>query len=270
MADSHSTTKAPAFQFYAGDFLNDEHVKLMSLHERGAYITLICQCWIEGSLPSDIERLARLVGAPIAAFKKLWPSIEPCFAPKAGTDRLLHPRLEKERRKQKDYRRRQSDAAGKRWQSHGNATALPAHVRQPSQRNAFISVSSQSQTQSRTADAVTPLPTNARSRHPVYTSDRFAVFEWQFDELSKMLGAHFEAFGLDAFFDRLTQESRASGLVIPKAEAWSWLQSQVLAEAKRRGLPLASAVPVRDKAAENRAFDERLLAEIQEGRRAGR
>lgn len=112
---------------------------------------------------------------------------------------------------------------------------------------------------------------DARSKRPVYTSDRLTVFEWQFEELSKMLGPHFEGFELDSFFDALTQQSRKDGLVIPKSEAWEWLQAQVLAEVKRRKLPIASAVPTpRDKAAENRAMDERILAEIQEARRAGR
>jgi hypothetical protein len=107
---------------------------------------------------------------------------------------------------------------------------------------------------------------NARSKRPVYTSDRFAVFEWQLDELSKMLGSHFEAFELDVFFDALTQKSRADGLVIPRDEAWPWLQAQVLAEVKRRNLPVASATPVRDRAAEIRAQDERIFASLQEDR----
>ena len=111
---------------------------------------------------------------------------------------------------------------------------------------------------------------DARSNRPIYVSERFTVFEWQFDELSKMLGPHFEAFGLDEFFDALGRQATADGLVLLKADRWDWLQSQVLAEVKRRGLPMASAVPVRDKAAENRAQDERILAEIQEARRAGR
>ena len=149
--------KAPAFQFYANEFLMDEHVSLMSMQERGVYITLICKCWNEGSLPDDTERLARLCGVPLAAFRKAWPAIQPCFRSN-GSDRLLHPRLEKERKKQRDYRRRQSDAAAKRWESHGNATAMPRHVvrhppgiaTQPPSGNALISVSSQSlsQTQS--------------------------------------------------------------------------------------------------------------------------
>ncbi len=85
-------------------------------------------------------------------------------------------------------------------------------------------------------------PKSGGSKRPIYTSDRFAVFEWQLDELSKVLGAHFETFDLHAFFDGLTQQSRASGLVIPKAGVWEWLQAQVVAEASRRGLPIASSV----------------------------
>ncbi len=118
-----------------------------------------------------------------------------------------------------------------------------------------------------------PPPTNARSKRPVYQSDRFVVFEWMFDELSKMLGSHFEDFGLDAFFDDLSRQSRDSGLVIPRADAWPWLQSQVLAEVQRRQLPIASAEPPPvDRKAAQRAQDERILAEIQQDRiaRAGR
>lgn len=129
MADPHSTPgRAPAFQFYAKDFLTDSNVIVMSLAERGAYITLICSCWLEGTLPSDVNRLARLCGCPLSAFRKIWPALAPCFR-RRGTDRLVHPRLERERQKQAEYKQRQSDASRKRWDkpqaSRGNATALP-------------------------------------------------------------------------------------------------------------------------------------------------
>lgn len=101
--------KSPAFQFYPKDFLTDSNVVVMSLQERGAYITLICQCWIDGSLPSDVARLARLCGVPVSPFRKLWPALEPCFRPASNTDRLVHPRLELERRKQREFRRRQAE-----------------------------------------------------------------------------------------------------------------------------------------------------------------
>lgn len=100
--------KAPAFQFYPNDFLMDGNVAGMSLQERGAYITLLCICWKEQSLPSDLGRLARMVGVPLTVFRRLWPALVPCFQIAAG--RLTHKRLELERRKQDAYRRRQSEA----------------------------------------------------------------------------------------------------------------------------------------------------------------
>lgn len=99
--------KSPAFQFYPKEFLMDGNVAGMSLQERGAYITLICVCWQEGTLPVDPKRLANMVGVPFRQFNNLWPALSVCFRETEG--RLVHPRLEKEREKQENYRRRQSD-----------------------------------------------------------------------------------------------------------------------------------------------------------------
>lgn len=77
----------------------------------------------------------------------------------------------------------------------------------------------------------------AGSKRPIYTSDRFAVFEWQLDELCAMLGPFAEDFDLHAFFNSLSQ----SPIVIPatREDRWAWLKAQVEAEARRRGLPIA-------------------------------
>lgn len=117
--------KSPAFQFYPKEFLMDGNVAAMSLQERGAYITLLCICWQEKSLPIDLGRLANIVGLPLKAFKKLWPSLSACFIQHG--DRFLHPRLEKEREKQTKFSERQSAAANARHHkpeaSRGIATA---------------------------------------------------------------------------------------------------------------------------------------------------
>lgn len=118
--------KAPAFQFYPKEFLTDGNVAGMSLQERGAYITLICLCWQEGTLPVERSRLANMVGLEPRFFTKLWVHIKPCFREIAG-GRLVHPRLEKEREKQAEYRRRQSDkgklGAASRWPGDGTGIA---------------------------------------------------------------------------------------------------------------------------------------------------
>lgn len=131
--------KAPAFQFYPKEFLTDGNVAGMSLQERGAYITLICLCWQEGSLPVERSRLANMVGLEPRVFSRIWTHIAPCFRERGG--RLVHPRLEKEREKQAEYRRRQSDkgklGATARWPDDGRghapaiaqalAQAIPEH-----------------------------------------------------------------------------------------------------------------------------------------------
>jgi hypothetical protein len=84
---------------------------------------------------------------------------------------------------------------------------------------------------------------DARNKRPSYQSDRFVVFEWQIEELGRMLGKHLYDFDLHAFFDSLSRQSREAGLVIPsdREKRWKWLQSQVEAEAQRRGFPMADA-----------------------------
>ncbi len=102
---------APAFQFYPKDFLTDSHVFSMTLPERGAYITLLCLCWMEQSLPVETDALARLCRVSAMTFARLWPALEPCFTVVDG--RLVQPRMERERRKQETWRAMKVEAGQK-------------------------------------------------------------------------------------------------------------------------------------------------------------
>lgn len=104
--------KAPAFQFYVKDFLSDANQAGMSAQETGVYIRLMCHEWNEagGGIPDDAARCARMGGITPAQMRSSWAAIRSCFvAHPMAPERLLHPRLEKERVKQSDFRRRQSD-----------------------------------------------------------------------------------------------------------------------------------------------------------------
>jgi uncharacterized protein YdaU (DUF1376 family) len=118
--------KSPAFQFYPRDFLIDGNVAAMSLQERGAYITLLCLCWQEQTLPTDPKRLAHMVGVGAPAFSKLWPALKTCFQEVDG--RLVHPRLEKERDKQRQRRELAKEnghrGAAHRWQAQARTARL--------------------------------------------------------------------------------------------------------------------------------------------------
>ena len=106
--------KSPAFQFYPKDWLSDELVRRMSHTEKGIYIDLLSVCWVEQSLPADTEHLAQIIGMTPQRFLKLWTHsvLQQCFFVN-GDGRLHHKRLDAERQKQENYRRRQSDNGSK-------------------------------------------------------------------------------------------------------------------------------------------------------------
>jgi uncharacterized protein YdaU (DUF1376 family) len=102
---------SPAFQFYPSDFIVDEAVASMTLAERGLYITLMCYCWREGSIPSNAEQIARLVREPLRSLKPLWDTVLLRFTSSPDEEeRLIHERLEGERLKQTEFRERKSRA----------------------------------------------------------------------------------------------------------------------------------------------------------------
>lgn len=125
MATSDSTRgKSPAFQFYPKDFLSSSKVQRMSLTEVGIYIILLSRAWLDGGLPTDVAEIAKLVRLPAARFGKIWRgALSEAFVERGG--RLVNLRLDRERKIQADYRKKQKGNADKRWDKGGNATALP-------------------------------------------------------------------------------------------------------------------------------------------------
>ncbi len=92
-------TKRPAFQFYPGDWLGSQRVSLLTLEEEGAYLRLLASCWQHGSIPSDPDMIARLIGK--GASTTLATTLATMFQQHPNNPALLvHDRLEKEREKQ--------------------------------------------------------------------------------------------------------------------------------------------------------------------------
>ena len=80
---------------------------------------------------------------------------------------------------------------------------------------------------------------SARSKRPVYLGTRIKVFEWQLDDLMRMLGAQATMFDLHQWFDTLDKRIAASAEVVPPRDGGRWLAKLTLDEARRRGLPIA-------------------------------
>ena len=127
----------PAFQFYPESWLGDPDVQMMSLAEKGAYITLICSIWVRDGFPNEEDKVRRLLGSP-KNFKTLWNNIKHKFV--VVDETIHHRRLIKERDKIEDYKNKRSKAgkigAKARWQSHTIAKEVPLA------NDGFISINS--------------------------------------------------------------------------------------------------------------------------------
>ena len=80
--------KAPAFQFYAGDFLTG--TTLMSNAEVGLFIRLLCIQAEHGSIPDDVERIVRAYGEEA---RQLWAGVQPKFNRGSTKGTLVNERL---------------------------------------------------------------------------------------------------------------------------------------------------------------------------------
>jgi uncharacterized protein YdaU (DUF1376 family) len=104
--------RAPAFQFYPGDWLSSASILLMSPAQEGAYIRLLCHCWLseDCGIPDDEEALAELSRLR-GQWKKQGQRVREKFESIGG--RLFNPRLIEERQKQAEWSRKSSEG-GKR------------------------------------------------------------------------------------------------------------------------------------------------------------
>ena len=118
---------SPAYQWYVKDAMSDERYVLLTLEQRGAYRDLLDLQWIQGSIPSDIDDLARLLRTDSATMAAIWRAVGSFFAEVAGSPgRLANRRLERERENIESQRRKKSEAGKKgaesRWSGRKRRT----------------------------------------------------------------------------------------------------------------------------------------------------
>jgi uncharacterized protein YdaU (DUF1376 family) len=56
------TKSVPYFPLYAANFIASKPYRLMTLQQRGLWITLYMEFWVNGSLPADLDCLSKLLG----------------------------------------------------------------------------------------------------------------------------------------------------------------------------------------------------------------
>lgn len=112
--------KAPAYQRYSKDYLASVRVQMMTLAEEGAYNRLLEYCWINGSIPADAGKIARLVGkgCTVEIAKVCMEMFE---THPDDPDKMIHDRLEQERKKQESNSEARREAAAARWKKQGKS-----------------------------------------------------------------------------------------------------------------------------------------------------
>lgn len=95
-------TKAPAFQVYANDLLSD--TLTWTAQELGVYFRLLCWSWINGPIPGDLSRIARIDPEATA----VWTTVEPRFVKQADGS-FVSPLLEDARARTEAFREKQRE-----------------------------------------------------------------------------------------------------------------------------------------------------------------
>ncbi len=128
--------KAPAFQFYAQDFLTG--CTYLTNEEIGMYIKMICKQWTDGKIP--VKRLEFLIG-------KSWENLSEDLKSKFDFDGefLTNKRLEIERKKQQEKSEKAKNSAEKRWKkpseplkNKGKKEPMRTHKKSTCERDAFL------------------------------------------------------------------------------------------------------------------------------------
>jgi uncharacterized protein YdaU (DUF1376 family) len=86
--------------------MSDEACTLMTKEEFGCHVWLLLHAWLEGSIPSEPVKIARILKVSSQTFRKVWPAIAPCWAEEDL--RLKNRRQEAERVKQTERAQAQS------------------------------------------------------------------------------------------------------------------------------------------------------------------
>lgn len=211
------------------------------------YLELLLDQFEHGSISSDTTVLAASLQISHRDFLQPWNAIKNCFS-QIKSGRLVNRKLAAERAKAVKFSKAQSASglrgADARWQAHrlaiGKPNATPMGSDGPRAVPYAIRTASTKDLKKKEEEEKTREPT-ARSKRPIFSGQRFAVFEWQLDDLMRLLGAHTEAFDLHAWFFALDARAVKSGEVVPQRDSGAWLQARTLEEARRRGLPIASS-----------------------------
>jgi uncharacterized protein YdaU (DUF1376 family) len=182
--------KAPAFQLYAADFYMD--TASWEVDTVGLYFRLLIYQWVNGSIPNDMEKIAR-IGGCINNRKwrtnvaRMWREQEHKWVTVPGTNELINLRLEASRQEQDNFRKSQQESgkrgAEKRWGKRSDPNGEP--ISDPNGETVALQSSSSSSSSEKIIKGYTdkniqksePLETKTEERKPYVMPDKEDVTE---------------------------------------------------------------------------------------------
>jgi len=69
----------PYFPLYAANIMASRNYKLMSLGERGLWITISLECWVNGGVPADFKHMAKILGFPEQEINQFFSNYQTSF-----------------------------------------------------------------------------------------------------------------------------------------------------------------------------------------------
>lgn len=102
------------FKFFASDFLNDPDVDNLPLEAQAILVRMWCALWIHGSLPGDVEELARKCLVRLGPMQMHLQSLMQFFV-KQRDGTYISERQERERQRSGIVSKARHNAANRRW-----------------------------------------------------------------------------------------------------------------------------------------------------------
>jgi hypothetical protein len=96
----------PYFPFYAANMMSSRSFRLMSLKERGLLITILMECWVNGSVPSEPSDMAKILGLTIDEVRIAYSNLQSAFL-ESREGQLISTELEGYRKNFLDKREKQ-------------------------------------------------------------------------------------------------------------------------------------------------------------------
>ena len=96
----------PYFPLFAANILASKPFKMMTIEERGLWITIQMECWVNGSVPSDLKDLAKYLGVGHDEVQRAFTQKQHSFLQKVGGE-IKSPDLEVQRKEFMDRREKQ-------------------------------------------------------------------------------------------------------------------------------------------------------------------